>query len=118
MNYVFRKLVAFVTLSVITLTVLSPDFTWESLAFDEYDIQNINASALLNISDLQDRAGNTHQDDHTCGCHMFSHLPIQASASSTPSFHKLPETFGFQIDSIYFSPAPDSIDYPPKSSLA
>ncbi len=118
MNRIARKFVAILTLSIVTLTVLAPDFIWEAQASDEYSIQNANTLALSDISDFQYQTGNAHHDDHPCGCHMFSHLPIQASDSSTPLFPKLPETFGFQVKTIHSSPAPDLIDQPPKSSLA
>lgn len=115
MNRIARKFVAILTMSVIALTVVAPDFIWKAQASDEYSIQNADTLAL---SDSQYQTGGAQHDDHPCGCHMFSHLPIQASASSTPFFPKLPEAFGFHVNSIHSTPTPDSIDHPPKSSLA
>lgn len=117
MNRIARKFIAILTMSVIALTVMAPDFIWEAKASDEYAV---SAAGALSIADTHEthQPGTEHHDNHPCGCHMFSHLPIQASASSTPRFHDLSETFGFQVNSIHSSHIPDSIDQPPKSSLA
>jgi hypothetical protein len=117
MNRVSRKFVAILTIFVITLTVMAPDFIWEAKASDEHSVSVANTLSHADAHDVQS-AATDHHDNHPCGCHMFSHLPIQASASGTPLFPKLPETFGFQVKSIHSSPVPDSIDQPPKSSLA
>lgn len=104
-------------MSVIALTVMAPDFVWEAKASDQYTMSEASAPCLMDTHDAHEPGTDRH-DNHPCGCHMFSHLPIQVSASSTPRFPKLPETFGFQVDTIHSSPAPDSIYQPPKSSLA
>lgn len=117
MNRITRKFIAILTMSVIALTVMAPDFVWEAQASDEYAVSEASAPCLTNTHDAH-QLGTDRHDNNPCGCHMFSHLPIQASASNTPRFPKLPETFGFQVKSIHASPAPDSIDQPPKSSLA
>jgi hypothetical protein len=117
MNRVSRKFIAILTMSVIALTVMAPDFVWEAKASDEYAVSEASAPCLTDTHDAH-QSGTDRHDNHPCGCHMFSHLPIQASASSTPLFAKLPETFWFQVKTIHSSPAPDSIDQPPKSSLA
>ena len=114
MNRIARKFIAILTMSAIALTVMSPDFVWEAKASDEYAVSEASAPCLTDAHQL----GTDQHDHHPCGCHMFSHLPIQASASNTPRFPKLPEVFGFMVKSIHSSPPPDSIDQPPKSSLA
>lgn len=117
MSRIARKFIAILTMSVIALTVMAPDFIWEANASDEYSVSDASMLFLADAHDAQQAAAG-HHDNHPCGCHMFSHLPIQASATSTPRFPKLPEIFGFQVKSIHSSPAPDSIDQPPESSLA
>lgn len=117
MNRISKKFIAILTMSVIALTVMVPEFVWEAKASDEYAVSEMNVPCPTDAHDAH-QPGADHHDNHPCGCHMFSHLPIQASASNTPRFPKLPEAFGFQIESIHSSPAPDSIDQPPKPSLA
>ncbi|TAJ78117.1 MAG: hypothetical protein EPO42_08535 [Gallionellaceae bacterium] len=117
MNRLARKFIAILIVSVIALTVMAPDFIWEANASHEYSVSDASTLSLADAHDGQQSATD-HHDDHPCGCHMFGHLPIQASASSTPLFPKWPETFGFHVKTIHSSPAPDLIDQPPKSSLA
>lgn len=117
MNRISKKFIAILTMSIIALTVMAPDFVWEATASDEYAVSEAGSPCLTDSHDGH-QPGADHHDNHPCGCHMFSHLPIQASASNTPRFPKLPEVFGFIVKSIHSSPTPDSIDQPPKSSLA
>ena len=117
MNRIARKFIAILTMTVIALTVLAPSFVWEAKASEEYSVSAASTPCLADTHDAH-QPGTDHHDDHPCGGHMFSHLPIQASASSTPRFPDLSETFGFQVNAIHASHIPDSIDQPPKSSLA
>jgi hypothetical protein len=117
MNRISKKFIAILTMFVIALTVMAPDFAWEAMASDKYAVSEASVPCLTDPHDTH-QLGTDRHDNHPCGCHMFSHLPIQASASSTPLFPVLPQAFGFQVKSIHSSHAPDSIDHPPKSSLA
>lgn len=114
-----RKYVAVLLLLIISVTVLSPDFAWKATSSDLH--RNAETSALVAL-DAHDINGSQlvveQHDDHPCGCHMFSHLPIQASDSRSPFFPKLPDAFAFLVKSIHSSQDPDSLDRPPKSSLA
>lgn len=119
MNRITRKFIAILMLLIISGTVLSPDFAWEATT---PDMHHETETSTLVAFDLHDIKGDLpifeHHDNHTCSCHMFSHLPIQASDYRSPFFPKLPDAFAFLVKSIHSSQDPDSLDRPPKSSLA
>lgn len=120
MSRLKQKFVAVLMLLIISVTVLSPDFAWEATSSDLH--RDAETSALIAI-DAHDNNGSQlvveqHDDYHPCGCHMFSHLPIQASDSRSPAFSKLPDAFASLVKSIHSSQDPDSLDRPPKPSLA
>jgi hypothetical protein len=118
MHYSFRKIVALMMLLVISLTVLSPDFAWEATTSDVHRDAEINAQ-VVDAHDVE--SGSTffeQHDDHPCGCHMFSHLPIQVSDTRPLFFPKHSNEFSFLVNATYSSQDSASIDRPPKSSLA
>jgi hypothetical protein len=114
-----RKFVAVLLLLIISVTVLSPDFAWKATSSDLHGDAETSVLVAFDAHDINGSQLVVEQhDDHPCGCHMFSHLPIQASDSRSPFFPKLPDAFAFLVKSIHSSQDPDSLDRPPKSSLA
>lgn len=114
-----QKFIAVLMLLVITATVLSPDFAWEATTPDMQRDAETSVLVAFDVHDIQsDHSISEHHDDPHCGCHMFSHLPIQASNIRSPFFPKFPDAFALLAKHIHSSRAPDSLDRPPKSSFA
>ena len=119
MNRAFRKFIAVLMLLIISGTVLSPDFAWEATTPDTDREAETSTLVAFDAHDIKDSLPIfEHHDNHTCSCHMFSHLPIQASDYVSSFFPKLPDVFAFLVKSIHSSQDPDSLERPPKSGLA
>ena len=119
MSSLTRKFIAVLMLLIISGTVLSPDFAWEATTPDTDRETETSTLVAFSAHDNKDSLPILeHHDNHTCSCHMFSHLPIQASDYRLPFFPKLPDAFAFLVKSIHSSQDPDLLERPPKSSLA
>ncbi len=71
-------------LLIVTLTILSPHFAWEVMAADAHHDPVTGAVTMFDTHEHPNgNSGLDHHDEHACGGHMFSHLPVQASATAT-----------------------------------
>lgn len=119
MSWLSRKFVAALLLLTIALTVMSPHFAWEASAADAHHDET-GAMVLCNVDETSSCGSSStdHHDNHACGGHMFSHLPAQASKSHIPSVAATADKFDSLAESGYLSRTPDSLERPPRATLA
>jgi hypothetical protein len=105
-------------LLILGLTVLSPHFGWEVMASDVHHDPDGAGLVLVDAHEHEHNPPYDHHDEHACGGHMFSHMPTQVSSPAAAVVMRGCNAYSADAGQDFASRDPDSLDRPPRASLA